>query len=82
MNARTQANSQGLTLEIIGENLSQAALEFSENLLETTERDALGTLLQPVQCGRRKTKLPGKLSVSHLATSLFQETGKLTLQGL
>jgi hypothetical protein len=82
MNARTQANSQRLALEIIGENLAQTALEFSEDLPEAAQRDALGTLLQPVQCGQRKSKLPGKLGVSHLATALFQEAGKLTFQGL
>ena len=51
-------------------------------MLEASERDALGTLLQAVQGGRRKSDFPGKLRVGLLAASLFQEAGKLTLQGL
>lgn len=72
----------GSARETLREHLGQPALELAEDLLEATERDALGTLLQTVQGGRRESELAGKLRVSLLAASLFQEAGKLTLQGL
>lgn len=72
----------GSVCEIFGEHLGQPALELAEDLLEAEERDALGTLLQTAQGRWRKSKLAGKLRVSLLAASLFQEAGKLILQGL
>jgi hypothetical protein len=72
----------GSVCEIFGEHLGQPALEFAEDLLEATERDALGALLQTVQGRWGKAELAGKLRVSLLAASLFQEAGKLILQGL